>query len=165
MAQLFATPVGRLEIVLGKLSPYLALGTVAVMLVIAVGLSVFDVPFRGSAPTLMLLSLLFLTGMLAQGLLISVVARNQMVATQAATMSSMLPSILLSGFVFPIENMPGILQAITVVIPARYYVEGLRGVLLRGNGLGELWIQAVALAAFALVMIAASTGRFRRKIA
>jgi ABC-2 type transport system permease protein len=165
MAQLFATPVGRLEIVLGKLSPYVALGTLGVLLVIAVGLWVFDVPFRGSAPMLMLLSLLFLIGMLGQGLLISVVTRNQMVATQAAAMSSMLPSILLSGFVFPIENMPSILQAITVVIPARYYVEGLRGVLLRGNGFEELWLQAVALAAFATVMVVASTARFRRTIA
>jgi ABC-2 type transport system permease protein len=165
MAQLFATPVGRLEIVVGKLSPYLVLGALAVLLVIAVGLWVFDVPFRGSAATLSLLSLLFLLGMLGQGLLISVLTRNQMVATQAATLSSMLPSILLSGFVFPIENMPEVLQAITVVIPARYYVEGLRGVLLRGNGIAELWPEALSLFAFSAVMIIASTARFKRTIA
>ncbi len=77
----------------------------------------------------------------------------------------MLPSLLLSGFVFPIENMPTVLQVITRVIPARYYIEGLRGVLLRGNGIEELWPQALALAIFAVVVIAASTGRFRRTIA
>ena len=165
MAQLFATPVGRLEIVLGKLLPYLVLGTLVVLLVLTVGTWVFDVPFRGSAVALAVLSFLFIAGMLGQGLLISVVARNQMVATQMATMSSMLPSMLLSGFVFPIENMPTVLQWITTVIPARYYVEGLRGVLLRGNDLSVLWPQALALAAFTLVMIAASTARFRRTVA
>lgn len=165
MAQLFATPVGRLEIVLGKLLPYLVLGTLAVLLVLAVGMWVFDVPFRGSAAALAVLSVLFITGMLGQGLLISVITRNQMVATQAAAMSSMLPSMLLSGFVFPIENMPTALQYITHVVPARYFVEGLRGVLLRGNGLEELWPQAAALAVFATLMIAISTARFRRTIA
>lgn len=165
MAQLFATPVGRLEIILGKLLPYLVLGTLAVLLVLTVGMWVFDVPFRGSAPTLALLSFLFILGMLGQGLLISVITRNQMVATQAATMSSMLPSMLLSGFVFPIESMPAPLQAISRVIPARYYVSGLRGVLLRGNGLAELLPDVAALALFALLMLVLSTLRFRRTVA
>jgi ABC-2 type transport system permease protein len=165
MAQLFATPVGRLEIILGKLLPYLVLGMLAVLLVIAVGGFVFDVPFRGSAPTLLLLSLLFLLGMLGQGLLISVITQNQMVATQVATMSSMLPSMLLSGFVFPIENMPWPLQLLSRVVPARYFVAGLRGVLLRGNGLSELWSEALLLAAFGALMLTMATARFKRTIA
>lgn len=165
MAQLFATPVSRLEIVLGKLLPYLVLGTLAVMLVLAVGMWVFDVPFRGDVLTLVLLSFLFIAGMLGQGLLISIATQNQMAATQIATMSSMLPSMLLSGFMFPIENMPRVLQAITLVIPARYYVEGLRGVLLRGNSLAEQWPQVLALLVFAVVMVALGTARFRRTIA
>jgi ABC-2 type transport system permease protein len=165
MAQLFATPVGRLEIVLGKLLPYLVLGLLAVLLVIAVGGYVFDVPFRGSAPTLLLFSLLFLVGMLGQGLLISVLTQNQMVATQIATMSSMLPSMLLSGFVFPIDNMPVPLQLISRVVPARYFVSGLRGVLLRGNGLSELWAEALALFVFGAVMLTMATARFKRTIA
>jgi ABC-2 type transport system permease protein len=165
MAQLFATPVGRLEIVLGKLLPYLVLGFLAVLLVIAVGSYVFDVPFRGSAPTLALFSLLFLVGMLGQGLLISVLTQNQMVATQVATMSSMLPSLLLSGFVFPIENMPTALQWLSRVVPARYFVSALRGVMLRGNGLRELWPEALLLSAFGLVMLGLSTARFKRTIA
>jgi ABC-2 type transport system permease protein len=165
MAQLFATPVGRLEIVLGKLLPYLVLGFLAVLLVIAVGSYVFDVPFRGSAPTLVLFSLLFLVGMLGQGLLISVLTQNQMVATQVATMSSMLPSMLLSGFVFPIENMPTALQWLSRVVPARYYVSALRGVMLRGNGVAELWPEALLLSAFGAVMLGLSTARFKRTIA
>jgi ABC-2 type transport system permease protein len=165
MAQLFSTPVGRLEIVLGKLLPYVVLGALTVLMVLAVGNWVFDVPFRGSAGTLALLSILFMIGMLGQGLLLSVIARNQMLATQMAAMSSMLPSMLLSGFVFPIENMPLPLQYVSHVIPARYFVEGLRGVLLRGNGIAELWPQAVALAVFAVLMIALSTLRFRRTVA
>lgn len=165
MAQLFATPVGRLEIVLGKLLPYLLLGALAVLLVLAVGSWVFNMPFRGSAPALALIALLFLTGMLGQGLLVSVVARNQMVATQIATLSSMLPSLLLSGFVFPVVNMPKALQVISTVIPARYFIDALRGVLLRGNGIAELWDDAAALAVFSLLMVLASTARFRRTIA
>lgn len=165
MAQLFSTPVGRLEIVLGKLLPYVVLGTLTVLMVLGAGTWVFDVPFRGSAVTLAILSVLFMIGMLGQGLLVSVIARNQMLATQMATMSSMLPSMLLSGFVFPIENMPLALQYITRVIPARYFVEGLRGVLLRGNGFAELWPQALALLIFAVVMIVLSTLRFRRTVA
>jgi ABC-2 type transport system permease protein len=165
MAQLFATPVGRLEIVLGKLLPYLVLGLLAVLLVLAVGGYVFDVPFRGSAPALFLFSLLFLLGMLGQGLLISVLTQNQMVATQVATMSSMLPSMLLSGFIFPIENMPWPLKLVSSVVPARYFVAALRGVLLRGNGLSELWLEAVALSLFGLVMLTMATARFKRTIA
>lgn len=165
MAQLFATPVGRLEIILGKLSPYLVLGGIGVLLVIAAGAWVFNVPFQGSPLALAVLSFLFLTGMLGQGLLISVVAKNQMVATQVATLSSMLPSLLLSGFMFPIENMPWVLQILSNAIPARYYIEGLRGVLLRGNDLVDLWPETLALAIFAVLMIAIATARFKRVIA
>ena len=165
MMQLFATPVSRGEIVAGKLLPYLVIGGIAVLLVMAVGGGVFDVPFRGSPVAFAVLSLLFLLGMLGQGLVISVVTQNQMVATQAATMSSMLPSLLLSGFVFPIENMPRVLQWVSRAVPARYYVAGLRGVLLRGNGLAELWPEAALLALFALIMLVIATARFRRTIA
>jgi ABC-2 type transport system permease protein len=165
MEQLFATPVGRLEIVVGKLLPYLGMGIVQVLLTLAAGAWVFDVPLRGDGVVLGTASLLFMLGMLGQGLLISVVARNQMVATQASTMSSMLPSMLLSGFMFPVENMPALLQGLSNLVPARYYIRVLRGVLLKGNGWDELWFDLVALAAFALLMVVASTLRFDRKLA
>ncbi len=165
MEQLFATPVGRLEIVLGKLLPYLCIGLVAVILVLAVGAWVFDVPIRGDLWLLALSSVLFLIGMLGVGLLISVVTRNQLVATQAAFLSSMLPTLLLSNFLFPVENMPVILQWISTIIPARYFIEILRGVLLRGNGIAELWPETLTLLFFAFFMIAVSTARFKRRLA
>ncbi|UJR87182.1 ABC transporter permease [Sandaracinus amylolyticus] len=165
MQQLFATPVSRLEIVVGKLLPYLGLGAIAVLLVLASGAWIFDVPMRGDPVALGVCALLFLVGMLGQGLLISVVTQNQMVATQVATMSSMLPSMLLSGFLFPIENMPLPLQVISNVVPARYFIDALRGVLLRGNGFAELWGDVLALAIFATVVLAIATRRFKREIA
>lgn len=165
MEQLFATPVGRFEIIMGKLLPYLALGVVQVLLVLAVGAWVFEVPIRGSILTLAASSLLFLVGMLAQGLFVSVVARNQIVATQAATMTSVLPSLLLSGLIFPIDNMPAPLRVLSSFVPARYYVSTLRGVLLRGNGFAELWLPLLAMAGFAVLMLALSTRRFERQLA
>src|SRR6185312_4688664 len=135
-----------------------------VLLVITVGAWVFDVPVRGSLGVLGLGAVLFLIGMLGQGLLISVVTRNQMVATQMATMTSMLPSMLLSGFIFPIENLPLPLRLLSTLIPARYFVGTLRGVLLRGNGFTELWPQLVALTLFAALMLVAAMGRFQRRL-
>jgi ABC-2 type transport system permease protein len=103
--------------------------------------------------------------MLGQGLLISVVARNQLVATQAAALSAMLPSVILSGMIFPIENMPLPLQWLSRVIPSRYLVHGLRGVLLKGNGIDVLWPDLLALAVFAVAIVALATRRFERKLA
>ena len=165
MEQLFATPVGRLEIVVGKLVPYMAMGVVQVLLVLAAGAWVFGMPVRGSLLVLLVASVLFVLGMLGQGLLISVVTRNQLVATQMSAMSSLLPSMLLSGFMFPLDNMPVVLRFVSHLVPARYFVAILRGVLLRGNGLAETWSQLLALAAFAAVMIAMSTARFQRRLA
>lgn len=164
MEQLFATPVGRLEIVVGKLLPYLGIGLLQVLLVLTVGAWVFDVPVRGGLVALGLGALLFLVGMLGQGLLISVVTRNQVVATQVATMTSVLPSMLLSGFIFPIENLPAPLRVISLLIPARYFVSTLRGVLLRGNGVDVLWPQLVALTLFAALMLTVATRRFQRRL-
>ncbi|XXF78786.1 ABC transporter permease [Myxococcaceae bacterium GXIMD 01537] len=164
MEQLFATPVGRLDIVVGKLLPYLAIGILQVLLVLVVGAWVFGVPVRGSLWVLGAGSLLFLVGMLGQGLLVSVVTRNQVVATQVATMTSVLPSMLLSGFIFPIENLPLPLRLLSSLVPARYFVSTLRGVLLRGNGLDVLWPQLVALAAFAALMLTVAMGRFQRRL-
>lgn len=165
MEQLFAAPVGRLEIVLGKLLPYLALGVLQLLLVLALGAWMFDVPVRGSLVLLFAMGLLFLVGMLGQGLLISVVTKNQLVATQAGALSAMLPSLLLSGLMFPLENMPAVLQWLSAVVPARYLVNGLRGVLLKGTGLGDLWPDLVALAVFAVAIVGFSTAKFRRRLA
>jgi len=165
MQQLLVTPVGTGEIMVGKLLPYFVLGAIAALLVLTAGTWIFDVPVRGSLATLTLATALFLFGMLGQGLLISIVAKNQMVATQMATMTSMLPSMLLSGFLFPIENMPLPLQIVSNVVPSRYFIHALRGILLRGNGFFEVRTDLFALGVFALVMFLVGTRRFKRELA
>jgi ABC-2 type transport system permease protein len=165
MEQLFASPVTRLEIVLGKLLPYLGIGLIQLLLILGVGTNVFDVPILGSPFLVMLAGLLFLAGMLGQGLFISVVARNQLVATQAGALSSLLPSLLLSGMLVPIDNMPAPLRAISRVIPARYLVDALRQILLKGNGFASIWGDLLAMLLFAVVLIALATRRFQRRIA
>ncbi len=164
MEQLFTTPIRRGELILGKLLPYVALGCMAVLLVLAVGAWVFEVPIRGSLPALATASLLFLIGMLGQGLFVSVATKNQMVATQVGTLSSMLPIQILSGFVFPVANMPKALQVIAQVMPATHFIASLRGILVRGNGFAEQWVHMLALLAFALVMVLVTAAKFRRRL-
>lgn len=165
MEQLFASPVGRLEIILGKLLPYLAIGMTQLLLVLAVGTWVFDVPVRGNIVLLLTAGLIFLAGMLGQGLLISVVTKNQLVATQAGAITSLLPSLLLSGLVFPIDNMPLFLRGLSMVLPARHMVTTLRGVMLKGAGVEQLWPDLLAMAAFALFILVVATARFQRRLA
>jgi ABC-2 type transport system permease protein len=165
MEQLFASPVGRFEIVLGKLLPYLALGMLQLLLVVAVGSTAFDVPIRGSLALLFLFGLVFLVGMLGQGLLVSVLAKNQLVATQAGVLSSLLPSLLLSGMLFPIENMPRPLQLVSAVVPARYLVHALRGILLKGSSFDLVRADLLAMALFAAAVLALATAKFGRRIA
>lgn len=165
MEQLFTTPVGRLEVILGKVGPYFVLGQVQVLLVVTLGVWLFDVPVRGSLLLLFAVSSVFLLAMLMQGIVISVVTRNQMVASQIAVISTMLPALLLSGFMFPIENMPPPLQVIASIMPARYLVHGLRAILLRGNGIEVVARDMLAMGAFFLVLTAIATKRFMRTVA
>jgi ABC-2 type transport system permease protein len=151
-------------VLLGKLLPYLAIGIVQALLVLAFGMWVFDVPIRGSVLVLAGGTMLFLVGALGQGLFISAVTGSQQVATQAGALSSLLPGILLSGFVIPVENMPLVLQGISSIFPARYYVTMLRGVMLKGNGLDVLWPQFVALAVFCCVAVLLAAARFKRRL-
>ncbi len=165
MEALFASPVGRFEVIAGKLLPYLGLGLAQLLLVVLVGVVAFDVPMRGSAALLVLFGLVFLVGMLGQGLLISVLTKNQLVATQAGTLSAFIPSLILSGAFFPVENMPAALRALSAAIPARYLVHALRGILLQGTGLRVLWPDLLAMTAFAAVVLAVATARFERRVA
>lgn len=164
MEQLFATPVSRFEIVVGKLLPYLAMGVVQFLTVLTAGAWAFGLPLRGDFVLLGVCAFLFLLAMLGQGLLISVVTRNQMVASQFAMMSTMLPTMMLSGFLLPIENMPLWIRVLSNILPARHMVTILRGILLKDNGLSELWVDVLALALFALAMIVLSTRRFQRRL-
>ena len=165
MEQLFSTPVGRLEIILGKLAPYYLIGLVQVLLVVTLGVMLFNVPLRGSLLLLFGVSSLFMLAMLMQGLLVSVITRNQMLASMGAMVTTFMPALLLSGFIFPIENMPRFLQIVSMVVPARYFVSALRGIMLRGNGLGDIWSEVLALAAFFVVLLILAAARFRRRLA
>jgi ABC-2 type transport system permease protein len=164
MEQLASTPVRAVEIVLGKLLPYLAIGFFDVCMVVAVGFVVFQVPFHGSVLLLAGLSLLFLVGALGVGIFISSVADSQIFAMQAAMVATYLPAILLSGFLFDIAGMPLFLQGVTFLIPARYFVVVTRGILLKGVGAGVLWPQAVFMLAFAIVGLALATKVFRKEV-
>ena len=164
MEQLFTTPVGRLAVVLGKLLPYLGLGLLQFLLVLSMGAWLFDVPLRGSLLLLAGVIVLFLVCVLGQGLFISTVTRNQQVATQLAAVSATLPSVLLSGFMFPIENMPWFLQLVSYGIPARYMITCLRGILLQGRGAADLWPAMLGLGLFATVIITLTTVKFRRRL-
>ncbi len=165
MEQLFSTPVSRLQIVLGKLLPYFAVALAQLALVLGAATWLFDVPLRGSLLAFLGISCLFLLAMLGQGLLISVVTKNQQVATQIGAVSSMLPAMLLSGFILPIDNMPVVLQQFTRLIPARYFVHAARALLLRGAGVEVIAGDALALGIFSSLMIVACVARFKRRIA
>jgi drug efflux transport system permease protein len=165
MEQLFATPVSRTQIVIGKLIPYAVLGFIQTLLILTLGSYLFDVPIAGSVTMLFGSSLLFLLCMLGVGLLVSVATRSQLVSVQFSAMLGYMPAMLLSGFLFPIANMPWWLRGISSIFPARYYLDTLRGVMLKGNGLEVLAFQVLALAAFAATVLALAVAKFRRRLA
>lgn len=151
MEQLISTPVKSVELVVGKLIPYFALGFMDLVMVYLVSQYVFRVPFRGSLLLMFLLSALFLIGSLSLGLLVSSVAKSQLFATQFALLGTFLPSFLLSGFVFPISNMPAIIRALSYLVPAKYYVTIMRSIFLKGVGIEALLVPALLLALFGFV--------------
>ncbi len=164
MEQLAATPVSRVEVVLGKLLPYLVIGFFDTVLSSALGVWIFDVPFRGPALLFAALSLLFLVGSLGLGIFISAAARSQVLATQVAMVATFLPAFLLSGFMFAIEVMPKPLQAITALVPARYFLVVTRGIFLKGVGGEVLAPQAAVMVLYALVGLALAIAKFRKEI-
>jgi ABC-2 type transport system permease protein len=164
MEQLAATPVSRVEVVLGKLLPYLAIGLADVVVCSILGVLLFDVPFRGSAALLMVLSFFFLTGALGLGIFISAATKSQVLATQVAMMATYLPAFLLSGFMFAIEVMPAPLRAVTYLVPARYFLVVTRGIFLKGVGIEVLWFQAVLMIVFAAAGLSLAVLRFRKEL-
>jgi ABC-2 type transport system permease protein len=164
MEQLIATPITPPELVLGKLLPYFAIGFLDVVLAVIVGTLVFRVPFRGNLALLLGLSLIFLLGALSLGMVISIKARSQLVASQVAMVLTFLPSFLLSGFMYDIGNMPGWLQAVTYAFPARYFVTILKGIFLKGVGLPALGVEIAFLALFALLVTAVAPVSFRKRL-
>jgi ABC-2 type transport system permease protein len=164
MEQLISTPITSFELLVGKLLPYLAVGLVDLALVVGAGVLIFGVPFRGSYVDLFIAAFIFLIGTLSWGLFVSVVARTQIQASQISMITAFLPSFLLSGFIYPIENMPVVLQAITFVVPARYFVEILKGLFLQGVGLSVLWPQLLALVIYAALVLNLARKRFSKRI-
>ena len=164
MEQLAATPVSRVEVVIGKLLPYLGIGLADVVVSTVLGVILFDVPFRGSAALLMALSFLFLTGALGLGMFISAATKSQVLATQAAMIATFLPSFLLSGFMFAIEVMPAPLRAVTFLVPARYFLVVTRGIFLKGVGLEVLHTQGLLMIVFAVAGLGLAVLRFRKEL-
>jgi len=164
MEQLLATPVTPPEILLGKLIPYFGIGLGQLTLIAAAGVVLFDVPIRGNLGSLYLMSAIFLVGSLAQGLLISIVMRQQQLAMQFALLTTMLPALLLSGFMAPIASMPKLIQVISYIVPARYFLVIVRGLFLKGISLSAVWPQALALIVFATLMLTLGVRKFKTRI-
>ncbi|HWP98404.1 MAG TPA: ABC transporter permease [Syntrophomonadaceae bacterium] len=163
LEQLIVTPLKPVELMIGKIVPYIVLGYAQITVALLVGVLVFGVPIRGSLLQLYLLTLFFITASLGLGLMISNLAQNQMQAFQMAFMV-MLPSILLSGFLFPRDAMPRIIYYISCIIPLTYYLDIIRGIVLKGIGFQYLVGQVSVLLAFSLVFITISTLRFRKTV-
>jgi len=160
--QIVVSPIRPVELILGKTIPYILISLAATAIILLVSYLLFDVAVRGSYLLLFGVTLLFLAGALGLGLLISTVADSQQVAFQMALLVTMLPTFLLSGFVFPIRNMPLPVQAITHIVPARYFLVALRGIVLKGVGLSALYDQALFLLAFAALTLGVSSARLRK---
>ncbi len=164
MEQLIATPVTPLEILVGKLAPYFVIGLLDTAVCVTIAVFWFRIPFRGSVLALFLAAALFLMVVLSIGYMLSVVAKNQLAASQAALVSTFLPAFLLSGFLFAIEQMPLALQQITRLIPARYFVSLLKKIFLKGSPMELLRADLAPLALFALLLTLLATRAFRKRL-
>jgi len=163
MELLIATPLSTTELMIGKVLPYVAIGMVQVTLVLLIGMWVFDVPIRGSVLDVYLASTVFVLANLTLGLLISTKAQSQFQSMQM-TFFVFLPSILLSGFMFPFAGMPKLVQWLAEVLPLTHFLRLIRGVMLRGSSLWELWPDVLALVGFTAAMMALAVSRFRRRL-
>jgi len=162
MEQILVSPLRPLDLIVGKTIPYVFISLASTHAVLGVAALLFDVTLRGSYLWLLVVMLLFLVGGLGLGILISTIARSQQVAFMMAVLTTLLPTFILSGFVFPIRNMPAAVQAVTYLVPSRYFLSALRAILLKGVGPAAFWEQILCLAGFAALMIGASAARLRR---
>jgi ABC-2 type transport system permease protein len=163
MEQVRMSPIGPVPYILGKTAPYFLVSLVSAMSIVAAAMVLFDMPMRGSWPVLLGVVSLFLIGALGFGLLISSIADTQQVAFQLALLTSFLPTLMLSGFIFPISSMPTFLQLVTHIVPARYFLVALRGIVLKGVGPAVFWDDLVALGLFAVVILGLASLRLRRQ--
>jgi ABC-2 type transport system permease protein len=165
MEQLLSTPVRPSELVFGKMCAYFLVGALDTIIALVVGVLIFGVPFRGSLLLLAATASVFLFGALCWGIFLSAMAKQQLLAYQMGIVTSFLPSMLLSGFLYAIENMPAPIQWITHVVPARYFVTILKGIFLRGVGLEVLAVDVLFLVVFSLLVFTGATLRLRQKLA
>ena len=163
MEQVRMAPIDTFSFVVGKSIPYFFISLASAALIIIAAMLLFGLPMRGNWIALLVALSLFIAGALGTGLLISTVADTQQVAFQAAMLTSFLPTLMLSGFIFPISSMPHALQLITLVVPARYFLIALRGIVLKGTPLAVLWPQILALSIYALVMLTLASVRLARE--
>jgi ABC-2 type transport system permease protein len=163
MEQVRMAPISMPAFIVGKTVPYLVLAQLSAMLVIGAAMLLFDLPMRGDWLSLSLVVAVFLVGALGTGILVSTMADTQQVAFQAGALVAFLPTFILSGFIFPIASMPVVLQYVTTVVPARYFLVALRGVVLKGLPVGALWQPMAALSAYAVLMLGLSALRLSRR--
>ncbi len=161
--QVRMAPLNAVSFVVGKTIPYFVISFISTLAILLVAMAMFEVPMRGSWPLLLGTIALFLVGALGLGLLISSVADTQQVAFQLALLASFLPTLMLSGFIFPIASMPSFLQDITYVVPARYFLVALRGIVLKGVGFSIVWQQLAALTVYSMVVLLMASARLRRQ--
>lgn len=165
MEQLLSTPLRPTEIALGKLSAYFFIGIADMIMCMLMGMYLFDVPLKGSVTLLMVSSCVFLFGALGLGIMISAMNRSQLTAYQMGTLTSFLPAFLLSGFIYSIGNMPRIIQAVALFVPARYFMNIARGVFLKGIGLRVLWFDFLLLVVYGGVVFYFAQRKLRQKVA
>jgi ABC-2 type transport system permease protein len=161
---LLVSPLRPWQIIIGKVAPYLAIGFLSVLLILGEARLVFGVPLRGSALLLLLEAVLFILVSLSLGILISARTSSQRVAMMFALVGTMLPNLLLSGFIFPLESMPAPLRWLSTVVPGRWFVAIARSIMLKGVGLDYLWRESLILAGIALLLLAASARSFKVRL-
>jgi len=162
--QIVSSPIRRYELMLGKVLPYAALAYVDFLLILVASYLIFGVEIKGSLGLLLVIALFYLLGVLGMGILVSTVTETQISAMLTAILVSMLPSILLSGFIFPIRQMPEVLQVITLVVPARYFIEILRDIYLKGLGIEYFWRETLYIMLFGFTVLVLAARRFHKRL-
>jgi ABC-2 type transport system permease protein len=164
MEQLISTPVKPSELVLGKLIPYFLIGIIDMALSVVMAVFLFAVPLKGNFAIMAMISGIFLFGALGLGIVVSIITKSQLVASQVAMVATFLPAFLLSGFMFAISNMPAPLQVVTRIVPARYFVSALKDLFLKGNPVQYLLFDAMFLVLFGIIVFAAANKKLKKKI-
>jgi len=164
MEQLISTPVKVPELIIGKLIPYFCIAFLDVIIAVLMGQFLFHVPLRGDVFLIFASSVIFLIGALSLGMVISIATKSQLLASQIALVATFLPTFLLSGFSFDIANMPIVLQAISRVLPATYFIKILKGIYLKGVGLSVLYRETLFLIAFATILLLVANVKFKKKM-